>query len=254
MPKLSVIVITHNEESNILACLSSVTFADEIIVVDSGSTDNTVKLCSLFTDKIIQTENWPGFGIQKNRALSQAQGEWVLSLDADESVTCALQEEIQQVVQISSPYTAFRLPRLVCYCGRWLQHCGRDYVVRLFQRQHAQFSQDLVHEKVEVRSGLVGTLQAPLLHYSFSSLEKVLEKVNRYSSASARMQYTRGQRAGLTKAILHGGWAFLRTYVLKRGFLDGREGFMLAVSNAEGTYYRYVKLMYLHAHRYCDHL
>jgi len=249
---LSVILITYNEESNIVDCLSSVTFADEIIVVDAGSTDNTVQLGGLFTDKIIRTADWPGFGIQKNRALSYAQGEWVLSLDADERVTSALQEEISQILQQASPYTAFRLPRLSYYCGRCLQHSGRDYVVRLFQKKYARFSQDLVHEKVEVWQGPVGTLKAPLLHYSFVSCEEVLEKVNRYSSASAQMQ--QGKPSSLAKAIWHGAWAFLRTYVLKRGFLDGREGFMLAVSNAEGTYYRYVKLMYLNANRHRDHV
>ncbi len=245
MPKLSVILITKNAAVHIEDCLTSVAYADEIIVVDCGSDDNTVALCRPFTDKIFITDDWPGFGPQKNRALAKATGEWVLSIDADERVTPALQEEIKQA--ITHTYcTAFRLPRQSSYCGRWIKHSGwtPDYVTRLFRRDSACFSDDLVHEKVQLLQGDLCTLKTPLLHYSFNSLEEVLNKMNSYSSANALKYYEQGKKSSLKKAIFHGLWAFVRTYFLQAGFLDGREGFMLAVSNAEGTYYRYLKLMY----------
>ncbi|MEK8018512.1 MAG: glycosyltransferase family 2 protein [Candidatus Parabeggiatoa sp.] len=243
---ISVIIITFNAAHHINACLASCAWCDEIIIVDSGSTDNTVALCRSYTDKIFITDDWPGFGPQKNRALDKATGKWVLSLDADERISAILQQEIKDVIN-QAMETAFRLPRQSRYCGRWIKHSGwaPDYVIRLFRRESARFSDDLVHEKVEVLQGKVGTLKTPLLHYAFNSLEEVLEKVNRYSSANAQQHYAQGQQASLTKAIVHGLWAFVRTYLLRAGFLDGREGFMLAVSNAEGTYYRYLKLMYL---------
>jgi hypothetical protein len=141
---------------------------------------------------------------------------------------------------------AFAMPRRSNYCGRPMRHSGwrPDYVTRLFRRGRARFSDDLVHERLIV-DGPVGRLRQPLLHEAFSGLEDVLETMNRYSTAGSRMMYERGKRATLTAAIMHGLWSFFHTYVVRAGFLDGREGFMLAVSNAEGTYYRYLKLMLL---------
>jgi len=246
LTQFSIIIITKNAATHIEACLASVAWADEIIVVDCGSTDNTVALCRPFTNKIFVTNDWPGFGIQKNRALAKATGEWILSIDADERVTIALQQEIKHLTK-NSTYTAFRISRQSSYCGRWIKHSGwsPDYVIRLFRRNCAHFSDDLVHEVLQVLQGNIGTLKTPLLHYSFNSLEEVLEKINSYSSANALKYLEQGQKSSLTKAISHGLWAFIRTYIVRGGFLDGREGFMLAVSNAEGTYYRYLKLLYL---------
>ncbi|EIJ43767.1 glycosyl transferase [Beggiatoa alba B18LD] len=246
---LSVIVITKNAALHIDRCLTSVSWVDEIIIVDSGSTDDTLTRCARYTDKIFIHTDWQGFGVQKNRALQYAQSDWVLSLDADEVVTPDLQKAIKTVMQ-DSRYEAWQIPRLSRYCGRWMRHGGwyPDYVTRLFRRGSAHFSADLVHEKLLVTQGHIGQLTTPLLHYSFENLEEVLQKVNAYSSASAQMQFARGKQGGLSKAILHGLWAFIRTYIIRLGFLDGREGFMLAVSNAEGTYYRYLKLFYCQHH------
>ncbi|MCK5877906.1 MAG: glycosyltransferase family 2 protein [Candidatus Marithrix sp.] len=245
MTSLSAIIITRNEEHCIADCLKSVAWCDEIIVVDSGSTDNTIAICQQFTDKIFINQNWQGFGYQKNLALAKATGKWVLSIDADEQVSEKLRQEIEQAIEQN--YLAFQIPRLSKYCGKLIRHSGwsPDYVIRLFQRGQADFSNDLVHEKVQVTADKVGTLKTSILHNSFTSLEEVLTKVNAYSSANAQMHHEKGKTASLKKAILHGFWAFIRTYLLQVGFLDGREGFMLAVSNAEGTYYRYLKLMYL---------
>ncbi|MDR0480330.1 MAG: glycosyltransferase family 2 protein [Gallionellaceae bacterium] len=245
MPSLSVIIITRDEANNIRACLDSVAWANEIIVVDSGSIDDTVAICKKFGAQVY-AHDWAGFGVQKNRALGYASGDWVLSLDADERVTPELRAEIETALGVEYPPDAYLIPRLSSYCGRFMRHSGwyPDLVARLFRRGRAHFSDDLVHERLVV-GGISGELRNPLLHYSYDDLEEVLHKVDLYSTAGARMMQHRGRRSTLTGAIARGAWAFLRTYLLRAGFLDGREGFMLAVSNAEGTYYRYLKLMLL---------
>ena len=242
--KLSVIIITKDEAANIRACLESVGWADEIIVVDSGSSDGTVEICRDFGAKVF-VHDWLGFGVQKNRALSYATREWVLSIDADERVTPELRAAIEVVLRKDADTCAgYQISRLSSYCGRFMRHSGwyPDHIVRLFRRGSARFSDDLVHERLLVE-GSVAQLEGMLLHYSFDNLEEVLYKVNQYSSAGAQMMRQRGRRATLIGAVLRGLWSFVRTYLLRGGFLDGREGFMLAVSNAEGTYYRYLKLL-----------
>lgn len=244
---LSAIVITRDEESNIAECLASVSFAREIIVVDSGSRDATVELARAAGARVVQTADWPGFGAQKNRALDLATQPWVLSIDADERVSAPLREEILRVVRAAQPEAgAWDMPRHSSYCGQYMNHSGwyPDRVLRLFRRGTARFSEDVVHERV-LASGPVGRLRHDLLHRSYRDLESVLEKMNRYSSAGALRLQQHGRSGSLSRAILHGLWAFVRTYLLQRGFLDGRLGFVLAVSNAEGTYYRYLKLWLL---------
>ncbi len=245
MPSLSVIVITKNEADDIRACLESVAWADEIIVVDSGSSDATVAIAREFTPHV-HVHDWPGFGAQKNRALGYATKEWVLSLDADERITPELRDEIAAVIADPAARAAYDLPRLSNYCGRFMRHSGwyPDFVTRLFRRGSARFSDDLVHERLLVE-GSTGRLSALMLHYAFDNLEEVLRKVDQYSTAGAQKMQQQGRRATLSGAVLRGWWSFMRTYFLRLGFLDGREGFMLAVSNAEGTYYRYLKLMLL---------
>jgi glycosyltransferase involved in cell wall biosynthesis len=242
---LSVILITKNEAANIRACVESVAWADEIIVVDSGSTDDTVAICKQLGAQV-HVHDWPGFGVQKNRALGYATKDWVLSLDADERVTPELRAEIENILRSEQKVDSYFVPRLSNYCGRFMRHSGwyPDLLLRLFLRGKARFSDDLVHERLIVE-GETDKLQGLLLHYAFDDLEEVLHKVNQYSSAGAQMMQRRGRQASLTGAVLRGIWSFIRTYVLRGGFLDGREGFMLAVSNAEGTYYRYLKLMLL---------
>jgi glycosyltransferase involved in cell wall biosynthesis len=245
MSKLSVIVITKNEGADIRACLESVAWADEIVVVDSGSTDDTVAIAREFTTCVHQ-HDWPGFGRQKNRALDYVTGDWVLSLDADERVTPELRSSIEAALRDDHACAAYRVSRLSSYCGRFMRHSGwyPDRVVRLFRRGAARFSDDLVHERLLVE-GEIGQLDGELLHHAFDSAEEVLHKMDIYSTAGAQKLHQQGRKATLTGAVLRGMWSFFRTWVLRGGFLDGREGFMLAVSNAEGTYYRYVKLMLL---------
>lgn len=242
---LSVVVITRNEAERLPRCLDSVPFADEIVVLDSGSTDATVAIARRYTDKVAVNADWPGFGPQKNRAIDLATGDWVLALDADEWLTPELAAEVQAV--LAAPRAeVYELPRLSSFCGRPMRHSGwwPDHVARLFRRGSARYSDDLVHERL-VFAGRPGRLRQPLRHETYRDLDEMLAKLNRYSSDGARNHYARGRRGGLAKAIGRGLWAFLRTYVLRAGFLDGREGLLLAVANAETTYYRYLKLMYL---------
>lgn len=246
MAKLSVIIITKNEASNIRDCLQSVAWADEIIVVDSNSTDDTVSICKELGAQVY-VHDWPGFGIQKSRALGYAKNDWVLSLDADERVTPELQAEIEKTLCATNiTFNAYNISRLSNFCGRFMRHSGwyPDLLPRLFKRGKASFSDDLVHERLII-DGEVGQLQGILLHYSFEDMAEVLQKVNQYSSAGAVMMFKRGKRTTLAGAVMRGIWSFIRTYFLRAGFLDGQKGFMLAVSNAEGTYYRYIKLLFM---------
>lgn len=244
--KLSVIIITKNEAANIQACLDSVGFANQWIVVDSGSTDGTVAIARAGGATVIETADWPGFGPQKARALAAAEGEWVLSIDADERITPELAHEIIQTIDQSDAVDAYDIPRSSWYCGRFIRHSGwsPDYVTRLFKRGKARFSDDIVHERLIV-DGITLRLKSSMLHYSFTNFSQVLQKIDNYSTLSAQQAYARGKRAGVGKAALHGLWAFIRTYFLKRGFLDGAHGLALAISNAEGSYYRYLKIWQL---------
>lgn len=243
---LSVIVIAKNEEAVIDRCLSSVSWADQIVVVDSGSSDNTLAICRKHNVKLETTTDWPGYGTQKNRALRLAECDWVLSLDADEWIDDKLRLEIQHILENPDGNAGFAIPRRSNYCGKWMRHSGwwPDHVVRLFLRGSGKFSDDLVHEKV-LLSGKLGALKNAILHEAIPNLEDALDKMNRYSSAGAQKMKENGRQGSLVGAIWHGFWTFFKTYFIRAGFLDGKYGFMLAVSNAEGAYYRYLKLMLL---------
>jgi len=229
-------------------CLASLEgIAQQIVVVDTNSADRTLEIAQKYGATLSQPSDWPGFGPQKNRALDLANGEWVLSLDADERLTPALKSEIMTAIHHSGHVDCFAIPRLSWYCGRFIRHSGwsPDYVDRLFKRGTAHFSDDLVHERL-IPDGSVAKLKNPMLHYSFMNYSQVLQKVDRYSTASAEQAFSQGKNSSPLKAVLHGAWAFFRTYILRAGFLDGPQGFTLAVSNGQGTYYRYIKLWHLH--------
>lgn len=239
MPRLSAIIITRNEAHNIADCLDSVAFCDERIVVDSGSTDDTVRIAQEKGAQVF-SRDWDGFGAQKNFALAQASGDWIISIDADERVTPDLAAAMQRA--ISGTADGYEMPRLSDFCGRTMQHSGwyPDYVLRLFRRGRGRFSNDAVHERV-ICEGPVARLPVPLRHHPVVRLEDALSRMDRYSTAGGTMLIASGRRVTFMSGITHGLWAFLRTYILRLGFLDGREGFLLAVANAEGTYYRYMK-------------
>ena len=240
MARLSVIIITRNEAANIGDCLDSVKFADEHIVVDDNSNDATAEIAARKGARVV-THAFRGFGEQKNFALSLAEGDWVLSLDADERVTPSLRAEIETSIGRPGP-DGYEFPRLSSFCGRPMRHSGwyPDYVLRLFRRGHARFTDDAVHERV-VCDGPVARLREPLLHTPVVRLEDALSRMDRYSTAGAEMLVASGRRVFFFSGISHGVWTFVRTYLLRAGFLDGREGFLLAVANAQGAYYRYMK-------------
>jgi glycosyltransferase involved in cell wall biosynthesis len=243
--KVSAIVITKDNERTIRRCIESLRWADEIVVVDSGSTDATPDICRALGARVHVTVDWPGHGPQKNRALDLATGEWVFSLDSDEWVTPGLRAEIERTLAVPDA-AGYAVPRRSSFCGRFMRHSGwwPDYVVRLFRRDAGRFTDDHTHERLKV-DGAVRRLREPIMHEAIDNLEQMLGKMNAYSTAAAHMKMQQGKRGTLVTAVAHGAWAFFRTYVLRLGFLDGREGFMLAVANAEGSYYRYVKLMLL---------
>lgn len=242
MPSLSVIIITKNEASNIRACLESVAWADEIIAVDSGSTDDTVSICKAMGAQVYVHADWPGFGQQKNRALSYATKDWVLSIDADERVTPELREELIQAMN-EGYASGYYLPRLSQFCGASIHHSGwyPDYVLRLFRRDAGRFSDNLVHESV-LLTGRTVKLKSPLLHYSYLTIDDVERKVEHYSTAAAQQMFQSGKQSSWLDAALRAGWAFVRTYFLRLGVLDGSAGLNIARMNAHTTYLKYRKL------------
>jgi glycosyltransferase involved in cell wall biosynthesis len=240
VPRLSAIIITRNEAANIGDCLDSVAFCDERIVVDSGSTDGTLIIAKEKGARVAFRE-WSGFGAHKNYALSLAQGDWVLSIDADERVTPELVEAIKAVVE-SGDADGYEVPRRSTFCGREMRHSGwfPDRVLRLFRRGKARFSDDVVHERV-ICEGKVARLKAPLMHYPVARLEDAIRRMDGYSTLGAQKSVASDRKVSFFTGIAHGAFTFLRIYVLRLGFLDGAAGFLLAVANAEGTYYRYMK-------------
>jgi glycosyltransferase involved in cell wall biosynthesis len=240
VPRLSAIIIVKNEARNIAACLDTLAFCDERIVVDGNSDDGTPDIARAKGARVT-TAAWHGFGAQKNFALSLAGGDWVLSIDADERVSPALAHAIEAALGRHGA-DGYEMPRRSSFLGREMRHSGwsPDYVLRLFRRGRARFTDDLVHERV-VCDGPVRRLAESLLHYPVVGLEDAVGRMDRYSTAGAEMLVASGRRLSFGSGIAHGLWSFLRAYVWRRGFLDGREGFLLAVANAEGTYYRYMK-------------
>jgi len=239
---LSVIIITKNEEQRLPRCLEGVAFADEVIVLDGGSTDRTVEVAQARGARLEVCTSWNGFGPQKNRALDIATQDWVLSLDADEEVTPELADEIRATLR-SPTFDCYAVPRLSEFCGRFLRHSGwyPDYVARLFKRGTARFSDDLVHERL-TPFGPIGRLRSPLLHRGYRGPSENLQKVDRYSTAWAEQALAAGRHADFAAAPLHGLAAFMKTYILRLGFLDGVAGLAVAISSAEVAYYKYFKL------------
>ncbi len=242
---LSVIIITKNESAHIADCIDSVSFADEIIVVDSGSVDGTREIAQAKGAKVSLTSDWPGFGQQKNRALDLASGTWVLSIDADERVTPELALEIQK--ELAAPRSeAYKIARLSNFCGRWIRHSGwwPDHVLRLFKRGTARFKDVAVHESVQTASS-VSTLKNHFLHYPYADFESFIAKINHYSSEAAGIMHANGRQTSVLGATGHAIWTFIRIYLIRRGFLDGKEGFILATMGAAGSFFRYNKLLML---------
>ncbi len=247
MSNLTVAIITRDERENIGPCLDAVSFADQWVVLDSGSTDGTCELARERGAEVTVSSDWPGFGPQKNRAINLARCEWILSLDADERVTPQLREEIRTAIaRYQDQAVAFEIPRLTQFCGVWIRHCGwtPDYVLRLFRRGQARFSDDLVHESVRPeRSDLrIVRLKSPLLHYSYPTPGHYWRKLERYSQDWARQRHAQGQTATMSRAAVSAGAAFLRSYLLRGGFLDGAMGFAVCTMQAQAAFGKYFEL------------
>lgn len=243
---LSVIVITKNEQDNIKDCLESAKWADEIIVVDSGSTDKTEEICRESTDNFY-VKDWPGFGIQKQRALSLASHEWVLSIDADERITPQLKNEIIDKITQDSNVNGYLIPRLSNYLGKNIRHSGwyPDYTLRLVKRQESHFTEDIIHEKIVVKGG-VEKLTNHFLHYPYKDISHHLQKIDAYSSLSADKMFNNGRCVSWSMVILKSIFGFVRSYIFKRGFLDGWPGLVVSISTGLSTYLKYLKLKELH--------
>lgn len=241
-PRVSAVLITRDAQAHLRECLGALAWADEIVVLDSGSTDATEAICREFNVRFVRSADWPGFGPQKNRVLALARGDWVFSVDADEICTEQLRAEIQLALE-RDQHTAYAMPRLSSFCGHWMRHGGwwPDYVTRLFRRGSARFSDDQVHEHLIVDRA-AGRLKAHLLHYTYDTMAQAQEKMQRYSTLGAQQAFSQGRRARQLDANLRGAWTFLRTYLLRRGFLDGAAGLKLARYNAQTTYLKYRKL------------
>ena len=244
MTSLSVTIITKNEEDRITDCLSSVAgIADEIIVLDSGSDDKTVEICKRYTDKVFETD-WPGFGIQKQRVLDKASGDWVLAIDADERLTPQLADEIRTVLDNNPEEVAFKTQWAVVAFGKQLNY-GRSarYVLRLFRREGARFSKDIVHEKVILPEGKVGKLSHRLLHYSIRDYEHLMYKNRLYAWLGGKKRYEKGVTGGgLLGASVRAILVFIQIYIFRRGFLDGSVGYLMAVMYSQAAFNKYAAL------------
>lgn len=239
---LSVIIIAKNEARVIGKTLKSVHgWADEIIVLDSGSTDETVEICRVYTDNVYITD-WPGYGKQKNRALDKASKKWVLSLDSDESVTEPLKEEIDKLLARSETCTGYKIPVRLRYFGKYIRSLLKKRPLILFQREYGRFTDMDVHEHVVLSQGKAGRLRGHILHDSYEGYYHQNIKLTRYAHLWATEAYKQGKRSSLYSALSHGLWMFIRGVLLERAFLDGWRGLLLAYVHAQYTFNKYAIL------------
>lgn len=242
MPNVSVTIVTLNEAEHIVAAIDSAAWADEVIVVDSGSTDDTVRMA---TEKgaRVSTRAWTGYVDQKNHAATLARNDWILSLDADERIPPALAAEIQQLLQTEPARRGYRVPRVAFYLGRWIRTTDfyPDYQTRLYDRRAARWQGRYVHESVRVDGG-AGQLQNELEHYSFRDLSDQVARLNHYATLAARQMHEAGRRANAFDLLIHPPAAFLRNYLLRRGIFDGTAGLVISLVNSYGVFLKFAKL------------
>lgn len=241
---LAAVLIVKNEAAHLRACLETISWADEIVVLDAGSSDATYEIAREFTDKVVVNADWQGFGIQRQRAEAMATSNWVLMIDADERVTPELRHSIQVAIADQEP-AIYTLPRLSWCFGDFIRHSGwyPDRVARLYPRGKAEYDTALVHEKLQNSHALpVKPLTGDLLHYTYRDLRHYLEKSAHYAQAWAEQRAARGKRGSLLEGVVHGLGCFLRMYLLRAGFLDGRQGLLLALLSAHSTFAKYADL------------
>ena len=243
MKGISAILITKNEEENVADCLASLVFADEIVVVDSGSLDGTEEICRKDPRVRWHVEEWKGFGPQKNVALDKAQGPWIFSIDADERVSDELAREIASLDLLSLSVDGFRVPRRSYFGDTWVRHGGwyPDYMIRFWRKERGRFNDRKVHESVRL-SGPAGTLRGDLIHYTYRDTADFLERMERYAALGAEELRKEGARGTLLDLWCRPPFTFLKMFLVKRGFLDGALGFHLAWLYSRYTYAKYSKL------------
>ena len=245
-PTLAVALIVKNEAKNLDACLKTVAeWVDEIVILDSGSTDETEKVARKYTEKFHVNKDWPGFGPQRRLAQEYVESDFVLWLDADERITDELKVSIQQAVEKNEPNTLYSICRLSWVFGRYIRHCGwyPDRVVRLYPTQLTQYDDSLVHEKVEISADMnVKELSGDAIHYTYNDLHHYLVKSAGYAQAWAEQREKRGKKSSILEGMLHAVACFLKMYVFKAGFLDGKQGFLLSVLSAHSTLVKYADL------------
>jgi glycosyltransferase involved in cell wall biosynthesis len=239
---ISATIVVLNEERNIARAIESLRCADEVVVVDSGSTDQTREIAIRLGARVIE-EPWRGYAAQKNFAARSAANDWILSIDADESVTGKLEAEILTLKKDGVRFDGYSFPRLAQYLGRWIRHSGwyPDRKVRLYDRGKAEWVGEYVHESVRV-TGTTGELHGNLLHYTCASLSEHLRTLDRYTSLAARELAAQNKVVPVRRLALDPAWTFFRTYLLQRGFLDGRQGLAIAWMAALYTFLKYAKV------------
>jgi glycosyltransferase involved in cell wall biosynthesis len=242
VPKVSVTIITLNEAAHIAEAIDSVSWADEILVVDSGSTDGTPEIARAKGATVVSRE-WPGWVEQKNFAACQAAHDWIFSLDADERVPPPLAGEIRELLSGDPPMRGYRVPRVTFHLGKWIRTTDfyPDYQTRLYDRRAARWRGKYVHESVSV-DGPVGRFRHDLEHYSFRDLRDQLDRVNHYTTLAARQMHEGGRHAGLFDLAIHPPAAFLRNYLLRLGILDGTPGLIISIVNAYSVFLKFAKL------------
>lgn len=242
--RVSVCYIVKNEARHIEESLRSVVWADEIVVVDSGSDDGTIEICRRYTDRVLH-QDFLGHIEQKNFALDQATHDWVLSLDGDEVLSDDLADEIRSVLAAPEDGTVgYRMPRQTRYLGRWIRHGSwyPDHKLRLWRRDAGRWGGENPHDRVELAGGRVATLRAPILHYSYRDMSHHVQTIDSFTSITAREWRRRGRRARITALVLRPPLKFLEVYVWKRGFLDGLAGFLIAFHTMYYAFLKYAKL------------
>lgn len=242
MPPVSVTVITLNEAAHIEACLASVAWADEVLVVDCGSTDGTADLARARGARVI-VRDWPGYSAQKNFAAAEAANDWILSVDADERVTPELADEIRRTLESNPTAAGYRLPRVTWHLGRWIRTTDwyPDYQLRLYHRARASWAPRPVHESVSA-NGVVGELSRDLQHYAYRDVSHHHATMDRYTTLAAEEMRASGRRAGVLDLTIHPWAAFVRNYFLRRGCVDGSAGFIISVMNAYYVFLKFAKL------------
>ncbi|EOW9199393.1 glycosyltransferase family 2 protein [Vibrio cholerae] len=245
-PTLAVALIVKNEARHLDKCLQTVhDWVDEIVVLDSGSHDETEQVARRYTEKFYVNAKWPGFGPQRQLAQSYVQSDYVLWLDADERVTPELKQSILQAVAANKPDTLYQFARLSWVFGRFIRHSGwyPDRVLRLYPTQLTRYNDSLVHEKVHVEPSMkVETLAGDAIHYTYNDVHHYLVKSAGYAKAWADQRQAKGKKASLSQGIVHAVGCFLKMYLLKRGFLDGKQGFLIALLSAHSTFVKYADL------------